>query len=361
MKPENQLRLSFYKEVAAIDRAHDVFLVQHVETEQFFVKKTLSTYNYSIYQTLMEKQFRNTPHIYQCFEDDGKLFVIEEYINGRSLKAILNKGVTFSVTETINLICKLCEVLEPLHCQDPPLIHRDIKPSNIMISSDGILKLIDFNAAKQFDKDKNQDTMLIGTVDFAAPEQYGFSQSDVRTDIYSIGVLLNLLLTGQLPKENLHQGPLTGIIQTCTEMSPKQRFFSVGQLKQALMAATPCEEIDLDQVMPKRQYLPPGFRSGKPWHIVIGVLGYLFVIAVSVSLQLETPGPTAQLYMNRIFCGAMFLAVIAFLFNYLGVQRFFPFMQRWKSAKKGYIVGALLIMLIFMSILVILEMIIWPT
>ena len=145
-------------------------------------------------------------------------------------------------------------------------------------------------------------------------------------------------------------------------MNPKQRYLSAGQLKQALLAAIPCEEIDLNQVMSKRNYLPPGFRSGHLWHMLVGVSGYLFVIAVSVSIELEASAPAAMLFMHRLFCGIMFLAIIAFRFDYLGIQRFFPFMkQRSKSMLKGYIAGSLLIVLIVMSIQAALDLIIWPS
>ena len=145
---------------------------------------------------LQTRHFSGIPQIFYCAEENGTLILIEEYIKGSSLSKILDSSDFFSETEAAALIIRLCDILSPLHSLNPPVIHRDIKPTNILISSDGVPKLIDFNAAKQVLSEKTRDTILMGTVDYAAPEQYGFRQSDPRTDIYALGVLLNRILIG---------------------------------------------------------------------------------------------------------------------------------------------------------------------
>lgn len=97
------------------------------------------------------------------------------------------------------VIRSLCDILHKLHGNLPPIIHRDIKPSNIIFSSDGVVKLIDFNAARELRAEQNEDTRLMGTRRFAAPEQYGFGQSDPRTDIYALGITFYYMLTGDYP------------------------------------------------------------------------------------------------------------------------------------------------------------------
>ena len=140
----------------------------------------------------------------------------------------------FSEHEAAGYISQLCDILRTLHQQNPPIVHRDIKPSNLIVTYDGRLILIDFNTAKESEGDKGHDTVLIGTAGYAAPEQYGFSESKPTADIYAIGVLLNELLTGCLPGQKEYKGRLSKIIQKCTHIDPVQRFQSVDELQQAL-------------------------------------------------------------------------------------------------------------------------------
>ena len=100
----------------------------------------------------------------------------------------------------------------------PPIIHRDITPFNILITSSLDVSLIDFNASKQFKKNKKKDTLLMGTQNYAAPEQFGFFQSDARTDIYALANLLNIMLTGFTPGAFLYQGTLSKVISKATSM-----------------------------------------------------------------------------------------------------------------------------------------------
>lgn len=126
----------------------------------------------------------------------NQLIVYEEYINGKNLADLMKANATFEADEVTRLMLMLSDALTELHAN--AIIHRDIKPSNIMISSDGVLKLIDFDASRVFEVGKNQDTVNLGTIGYAAPEQYGYSQTDVRSDIYSIGVLMLELLLGKI-------------------------------------------------------------------------------------------------------------------------------------------------------------------
>ena len=103
-----------------------------------------------------------------------------------------------------------------------------------MISNDGIVKLIDFNAAKEFDQSQIEDTRLMGTRKFAAPEQYGLSQSDGRADIYALGVLLNIMLTGEHPSRKLAAGRMGRIVQRCTMVNPEKRYKNILHLMEAL-------------------------------------------------------------------------------------------------------------------------------
>ena len=161
----------------------------------------------------------------------------------------------------IEITAQLCAILEDFHSCDPAIMNRDIKPSNIKISPDGIVKLLDMNAAKWSNTDAAKDTMLLGTQGYAAPEQYGFGPSIVLSDIYSVGVLMNVMLTGELPNKRIAGGRLNTIIRKCIELSPSGRYQSISQLQSVL------EELNYTPApAPKknnwRKYLP--HRSAIP-------------------------------------------------------------------------------------------------
>lgn len=109
-------------------------------------------------------------------------------------------------------------------------VHRDIKPENIMITNNGTVKLIDFNASRIYDKNKSSDTISLGTIGYASPEQLGINQSDARTNIYALGVLLNVMLTGEHPSKRLAKSRAGKIVLKCTQINPNKRFFQQNSL-----------------------------------------------------------------------------------------------------------------------------------
>lgn len=235
MTIQDELTLSYYKTVADINAAHEIFLVQDTRDGKFYVKKILTVFSLDVYKHLLAHPIRNTPTIYATIEDGGRLITIEEYIPGDTLEEVLAKG-SLTEDQTIGIAISLCQIIEQFHNCTPPIVNRDIKPSNIKITSDGVVKLVDLNAAKPCSAEATRDTVLIGTQGYAAPEQYGFGASSVLTDIYAIGVLMNEMLTGELPGIKLANGKLRHIISRCVELSPKSRFQSVRQLRETLMA-----------------------------------------------------------------------------------------------------------------------------
>lgn len=246
MTLEEQCRLSFYKEIAGLGNHENVKLVQHIETQRIYVKKIQSVYNKEIYELLRKLHSRHVPEIIECVEENDRLILIEEYIQGESLAEHIQYHGLYDEEEAAKIFVTLCDILNLFHHFQPPIIHRDLKPENVIMTDDGVLKLVDFNTAKRVIAGKSQDTVLIGTREYAAPEQYGFAQSDARTDIYSMGVMLNYLLTGHYPKEKLYQAEeqstgrsisaasgrlFTEIIRKCTEFSPDMRYQTVLEVK----------------------------------------------------------------------------------------------------------------------------------
>lgn len=189
MDLEQRLALSYYKTAAVINESHKVYLVQHRDTGKIYVKKILDVYNRDIYEYLYQHPAAGMPAIVCLCEEEGKLTVIEEFISGKSLQEKIEEK-DLDREDIISFMMDLCAILEKLHGARPAIVHRDIKPSNILITNYNRAVLLDFNAAKYFSSDSQEDTMLLGTKGYAAPEQYGFGSSSPQTDIYSLGVIL---------------------------------------------------------------------------------------------------------------------------------------------------------------------------
>lgn len=318
MTLEEESRLSYYREIAALNEAHGVVLVQHTETQRVFVKKTLNVFNAEVYRYLCSNPVPHIPRIYEAVEDREKLIVIEEYISGSSLKEILETEHTIPEQKAAQYAVGICEALEGLHAATPPIIHRDIKPSNIMITPSDSVVLLDMNAAKVFHEDKSEDTQLIGTHGYAAPEQYGFGASDVKADIYAVGVLLNEMLTGSKPAAGLAKGRYGDIITRCTMMEAKDRYASVPELSAAIRGKGTRV---FKNGRGNRRFLPPGFRSGDPFFSLLAVVGYVLLIVITLSMKLEN-ATIARQWLNRISFFIPALSVVFFTGNYLDVWGF---------------------------------------
>ncbi|MDP3446499.1 MAG: protein kinase [Eubacteriales bacterium] len=174
------------------------------------------------------------------YQNESMHCMVREYVEGLPLHAFASETPP-SPGQTVAIASQICDILAYLHRQSPPIIHRDIKPQNIIIDSAHKAWLIDFGISREYDDSASKDTQYFGTVDFAPPEQYGFSQTDHRTDIFSLGVLIGWLLTGEsqprkaMPK--LESPRLQKIVKTCTELTPDRRYSSAEQVKKALLHA----------------------------------------------------------------------------------------------------------------------------
>lgn len=187
---------------------------------KFFVRKVMKG-QYPVYLTIRDCPHPCLPRIYDVAITEETTTVIEEYVEGRSLDGIKLSGKQFK-----SVVKDLCSVLEFLHGKG--IIHRDIKPSNIIYTESGHICLIDFDAAREPKENREQDTRLLGTRGYAPPEQYGFSQTDVRTDIYSLGVTLKQILKDGFQKQWYKRR-----LQKCTELDPNKRYQSIRQVKRA--------------------------------------------------------------------------------------------------------------------------------
>lgn len=206
-----------------------VQLLRHKATGRKFVLRSF-TGSGEVYQRLLHYACPNLPKIFEVAEKEGENLVLEEFIEGDTL-GILLEGALFSPEETRQIVAQVCRALWVLHSMTA--VHRDVKPENIILrGSDAIL--IDFDAARLHKPQHETDTQVLGTAGFAAPEQYGLSQSDPRADIYSLGILINVMLTGEHPSKKQAKGRLGRVVERCTRVNPKKRYENVLRLMEAL-------------------------------------------------------------------------------------------------------------------------------
>ena len=202
-----------------------VRLIRHRAAGQRFILRRF-TGNGEVYRKLLSYSCQNLPVIYEAVSQGEDNLVLEEFIEGDTLGFLL-EGALFSPKETRKIIIQLCRALWVLH--GLAAVHRDIKPENVILKGSEAV-LIDFDAARLHKPEAAADTQILGTTGFAAPEQYGLSQSDTRTDIYSLGLLMNVMLTGQHPSQTLAEGRLGRVIGRCTQVNPEKRYRDVVHL-----------------------------------------------------------------------------------------------------------------------------------
>lgn len=223
------------------------------------------------------------PGIFSAGWREGYFVVEEEYVAGVSLQEMLDGGARMSSERTLDLTLKICRAAGVLHSRG--FIHRDIKPEHVLLTAEGRVVLIDLDASMRILPEKKNDTQLLGTAMYAAPEQFGLSRSDERTDIYALGILMNEMLTGEHPAVIRYQdGPLAEIIERCTRMNPAERYQTVADLEQVLQRLA-------GSLQAKKRKKPAMMLAGAVLCAVIGLFALM--------PQQEAPGETLPMYGDK--------------------------------------------------------------
>lgn len=206
-----------------------VSVVRHKKSGTRYVFRRYSGSG-EVYRRLLPVLCPHLPQIMEAAEQDGQTAVLEEYVQGDTLAELL-MGARLTEREARQVTMQLCQALHVLHSMGA--VHRDVKPENVILrGSDAVL--IDFDAARIYKDESESDTQVLGTTGFAAPEQYGIFQSDERADIFSLGVLLNIMLTGKHPSREMAAGKMGRIVRKCTMTAPEQRYQSTRALMEVL-------------------------------------------------------------------------------------------------------------------------------
>lgn len=231
-------------------------------------------------QILKSLRHPNLPSIVDVLEDEESFLIVMDYIEGNSLQKTLREYGAIPQKYVISWAKVLCSVLIYLHSKVPPIIYRDMKPGNIMLKPDGNIMLIDFGTAREYKASNLEDTVCLGTVGYAAPEQFGgMGQTDIRTDIYGLGATLYHMITGQNPGKapyeivpirqvnaSLSSG-LEKIIAKCTQKNPNDRYQSAVELMYALEHYE-----EMDDAYRKKQV--------RRWSVFFSVVFCLFISIV---------------------------------------------------------------------------------
>lgn len=264
------------------------------------------------------RRFQYLPLIHECYAADDKLAVVMEYIPGETLQEVVYRCDP-SLTLAKDIFPRLCDAVEEMHQGfDEPIIHRDLKPSNIMIAKDS-LTIIDFGIARTYKESAEEDTHNFGTRAYAPPEQFGYGQTDERSDVYSLGALLyyclsELTLSAKVQK-NKFKGmaipeSLRQILVKATQFDPEDRYQSVAALKDAFWLATACEKDNLGAKKGMLSWVPE--TLGIIWDIFLVFFFILFqVVAVSMMVNPEIGSSLAALPIG-VRAAQVFAATLGF-------------------------------------------------
>ena len=228
-------------ECLAHNELGETLLVRDQRTDELYVAKCYADRSL-LPRTSESSLLRNFHHdglpaFVGEYQNESMLCVVRGYVEGTPLDRLAFHSA-LSPRQSTDIISQLCDILTYLHGQNPAIIHRDIKPQNIIVDEQGRITLIDFGISRTYDENARADTICLGTRFFAAPEQYGFAQSDPRSDIFSAGVLLAWLLTGLVDldqaKKAIADRHLLAVVEKCTAFDPKDRYRSAALLKDDL-------------------------------------------------------------------------------------------------------------------------------
>ena len=207
-----------------------VWRVRHKDSGKVYLVRSF-TGNPSAYEKLLTVRSPYLPEVFEVTIREGVVTVLEEFVTGDSPAAML-EDCLFTEKETRSIASDICRALHVLHGLG--IVHRDIKPENVILTGNRAV-LTDFDASRVSKEEQGRDTVVLGTVGFAAPEQYSLSQTDRRTDIYAMGVFINTLLTGDHPSVTLAPGRMGRIVARCTQTSPNDRYQTAAKLLEVLL------------------------------------------------------------------------------------------------------------------------------
>lgn len=279
-----------------------------LDGESLLVRKRMpsSLANAAAWATAMEVDEPRLPRIESLYRMPDELVVVYTYVEGETMAELVANGGLVPTAKAISLMGDVCQAVTALH--ERGVVHRDITPGNVVVARDGA-HLVDLGIARIPSNGQKRDTHILGTYGFAAPEQFGFAQTDARADIYALGKLLGYLLTGvdpggeaydtRLADSTVVPSSLAAVIAKATAFEPGARYQNVQEFASALQnassaseppkapvtAATPVTNTELLPVLKGLAWL----RSKRPLSFALlmlawFVLGMVFIFMVATEI-----------------------------------------------------------------------------
>ncbi len=347
---DKELLSSYYNiyEDLTPDKNWKTYVAFTKETNSFapVILKEMDEKRAFIYQALMHMWNPHIANVYavhplsssQIQENNQSetLFVaVTENAGDTSLAKYVKNHGHLDLKTALSICCQICDGLSEFHKQG--YVHRDIKPDNIMISTDNPsnpqIKIIDFGGAKEYDSQKNADTTIVGTQGYQAPESLS-ANTRPQSDIFSIGCVLNFMLTGQEPgiKRYTEIPAIVSIIEKATNEDYSSRYTSVDELKKILrheMRSNTFDKIPIIRSI-------PGFRTHTHWKMVIAAFAYISFIYI-IGIQI-----LQRLYFEALEYSAFFFLIPLIMFFNLGnLLRFIP--QNIRSNNRRFLIFRILV------------------
>lgn len=208
----------------------EVYLVHYEnDTTLFILKKYHFKGIKQTYTSIKNIDSPYLPKIIEVWDEADYVCVLEEYIPGKTLREVIEEG-NIPKVKVKKYMLMICDALRSLHGNDPKLVHRDVKPENIIITKEDVARLIDFDITRVYKPDNEHDTVLMGTRGYTSPEQFGYRQTDERSDIYSAGIVLKELVDACEDKRS-YSGLAKKIINKATMFDPDKRYAGISAMK----------------------------------------------------------------------------------------------------------------------------------
>ena len=273
------------------------------------------------------------PIVYECAREGDTLCVVTEYVYGQTLREVVRReGPGRRLYD--QLAPQLCDALTELHERlDQPIIHRDVKPSNIMLTGDRIV-LIDLGIARTYVEGAEHDTVRYGTPGYAPPEQYGYGQTDERSDVYALGMTFAYCLLGEDPTASLREGGFVDeripsevrpVLVKATQFDPSDRYASARELKDDVLGGVahfagerprptvPGTDAPTRHTTPAKSAASGRFSVlGRVWNALVLVVWAAFVVATGMGLLKPNDTTTDIPLVGRL---AMYLFAVVVPFT----------------------------------------------
>lgn len=312
---KDEFLLSSYQEVRALDEQNPpkTWLVMHTFSGKLFVKKQLEEHARIMCQKRQEIKNTHVIPVEQVLSGEDGYYAIEPYISGRTLEEVLSEHKRLNDEWAVYYCLQILDGLEAIHRVG--IVHRDITPANILVSVDQVIKITDFGISRVREEEKIKDTTILGTYGYAAPEQFGFRQTDARSDLYAVGAILYKMLFGMLPNEggyHARNDELGRIIQKAMRMDPNDRYQSAREMAKDLQVLYKKRQVNKND---KRQFDNadsgnlhiPGFRTGKVWKKIVASIGYFLMLILPISYMVDIYNHEMYYFFrNFVACLLMF-------------------------------------------------------